>query len=605
VPVEEISSSMLMPDDSGALLSAEPEELSGSVLVEDAPDGQGPPIVTALGPSASPYVAPPAPELKEAAHRALLGMPQLPTSTPAPVLDRHGEPTQAPADPTEAAGPDYGDPCQGAQPGNVGPHGQSAQGVELPAEQGPAHLPEAQAYGDPAGYDEPRLPTGALAAALGRARTQAKAAFERVRGVLLASAEERPGARPQWTIPAVTVAGLFVGIGVVGLIFALTGKHKSAEDETNASAVASGASTTSTKPVASATVATATAPSATATSQPTAVTACTLTAASQVVAPAAIVSAGVEVRPFGDAIAIGFAPTDHDAKALRLDPVTLAAGASTASHATDVVRRVRPVVMPKDTLGLAIDAEKKRDRVHGRRTLPIDPPLQVGAYGGDLVWTRAGGGPAGKLWPLSGSDDVDALRAASEGAPGETTTAITFRQGGQVWVGAATGYRSLAAKGDLSHIAGLGPSVGSPAVAVNDGAIVVAWSDRSSADAPWHIRIAHMKAGEPASEPVTFSPPPGGPGGHAMSPSLAAVPGGRFLLVWTEGPTSQQRVRAITLSSNGEPVGRALEISNEAVNSGQGQAAVTATAGAKGIVAFLQATDNGFEVAAAGIACDS
>jgi hypothetical protein len=38
------------------------------------------------------------------------------------------------------------------------------------------------------------------------------------------------------------------------------------------------------------------------------------------------------------------------------------------------------------------------------------------------------------------------------------------------------------------------------------------------------------------------------------------------------------------------------------VNSGQGQAAVTAT-GAKGIVAFLQATGDGFEMVATGINC--
>jgi hypothetical protein len=111
-----------------------------------------------------------------------------------------------------------------------------------------------------------------------------------------------------------------------------------------------------------------------------------------------------------------------------------------------------------------------------------------------------------------------------------------------------------------------------------------------------------MKAGDLPGEPVDFIPPSGGPGGHVMSPGLAGVPGGRFLLVWTEGPTSQQRVRAITLSSAGDPAGKPMEISNEAVNSGQGQAAVTAM-GAKGIVAFLQATGDGFEMVATGISC--
>jgi hypothetical protein len=597
VPLEEISSSLLLPDDSGALLP-EPEELSGSVLIEDSPDGQGP-IVTDLRPHAA-HAGPPA----EQAPRSL-GMPHLPTSTPPPVLtpSQLGQ-GQALGHGTQPAGDAYADP--GAAGDSAHADVSPGRVVELPAEQGYAQ--ESGGYLDPAAYEE-TSPPGVRG--LSTLIAQARAGFERLRGLLLAAAQRRPGSRgsrPQWTTATVTLAGLFVGVAVVGLIFALTGKRKGLADEepgsasSAASALASGGAQHA-APSASVAATPATAP-APAASSPSTVIACTVTATPQMVAPAAIVPAGVEVRPFGDAIALGFAPGEHEARALRVDPVTLAAGGGVGSRSTDLIRRVRPVVT-KESLGLAIDAERKHDRIQGRRTLPIDPPLQVGAYGGDLVWARSGGGPVGKLWPLSGSDDVDALRAGSEGAPGDTTTAIAFRQGGQIWFGVATGYRSLSARGDLSRIAGLGPTVGSPAVAVSEGAVVVAWSDRTSSDVPWHIRMVHMKPGEGASEPVNFTPPAGGPGGHAMSPSLAAVPGGRFLLVWTEGPTSQQRVRAVTLTASGETVGGALEISNGSVNSGQGQAAVTATAGAKGIVAFLQASGDGFEVAATGIRCDS
>jgi hypothetical protein len=64
-------------------------------------------------------------------------------------------------------------------------------------------------------------------------------------------------------------------------------------------------------------------------------------------------------------------------------------------------------------------------------------------------------------------------------------------------------------------------------------------------------------------------------------------------------------VRGITLTLSGQPVGRPLEISNDGINSGQGQVAVTASPGARGVVAFLEATDHGFEVAATPIACGS
>jgi hypothetical protein len=242
------------------------------------------------------------------------------------------------------------------------------------------------------------------------------------------------------------------------------------------------------------------------------------------------------------------------------------------------------------------------DGIRGRRTLPLDPPLQVGAAGSDVVWARPGGPPVGKLWSFEGTDDPGSLRGASETSGGDTTTAIAFRHGRTIEVGVVTGSKELAARGPLSHVEGLGPAIGSPAVAIEGGVVLVAWADRPSADAPWRLRVARMKAGDPLGAPVDFTPPAGGPGGHAMSPGLAAVPGG-FLLVWTEGPISHQRVRGVTLTLAGEPLGQPLEISNEAVNSGQGQVAVTAPPKPRGVVAFLQATGDGFAIAAAPIGC--
>ena len=170
-------------------------------------------------------------------------------------------------------------------------------------------------------------------------------------------------------------------------------------------------------------------------------------------------------------------------------------------------------------------------------------------------------------------------------------------------MGVASGSEALTPSGALSHIEGLGTTIGSPAVAIDEGVVMIAWADRASSDEPWRLRIAQMKAGDPPGEPASFTPPPGGPGGHVMSPALAALPGQRFFLVWTEGPTSRQRVRGVTLTRSGQPLGKPLEISNEGVHSGQGQVAVTASPGARGVVAFLAATADGFELAARPIAC--
>src|ERR1019366_167272 len=154
----------------------------------------------------------------------------------------------------------------------------------------------------------------------------------------------------------------------------------------------------------------------------------------------------------------------------------------------------------------------------------------------------------------------------------------------------------LAPKGDLSHVEGLGTAVGSPAIALSAGGAMVAWSDRASSDEPWRLRWTRFDAGGTPSAPETFTPPAGGKGEQAMSPSLSALPGGRFLFVWTEGPASGHDVRALTFGPDGKPIGAPLVISNVGVNAGQGQAAVTASG--QGVVAFLESGGNGFQVVA-------
>jgi hypothetical protein len=423
------------------------------------------------------------------------------------------------------------------------------------------------------------------------------ALLDKARAALRAQAERMPGRRPAWLLAVMATVGLFVGVGLLGFLFSLVRHRENRADESSRTPTLSSA-----KPALSSLVlSNSAAPSA----PVPALSSCAVAGPPRVIAPVAVVAAGVEARPFGDGVALGFAPADHEGVALRLDLDSLATTGSASAHSAEPIRRVRPVLARQDALGLAVDADAPGDPLRGRRTLPLDPPLQAGAVGRDLVWTRPGEPPASKLWSLDGSEDLDALRGASEPSPGDATTVIAFRRGSAIWMGVATGSKALAPSGALSHIEGLGTTIGSPAVAIDGGVVMIAWADRASPDAPWGLRIAHMKAGDPPGEPVSFTPPPGGPGGHVMSPGLAAVPGGRFLLVWTEGPTSRQRVRGLTVTHSGQPIGKPLELSNEGINSGQGQVAVTASPGARGVVAFLEATADGFEVAATPIACGS
>jgi len=314
-----------------------------------------------------------------------------------------------------------------------------------------------------------------------------------------------------------------------------------------------------------------------------------------------LVAAGVEVRALADDVALAFASSEHQAQALRVDLGTLAVSSSVTARSKTTIGRVTPTLSAKGALRPVIDNDRKADALRGRRTIPIPSSVQVGESGGDLVWARPGGGPSGTLWPLDAASQIDAVRASSEGSGEDYTTAIAFRSGGSIEVGLAGGRDSLTAKGELAKFVGLGPAVGAPAIAVNDGVVFVAWADRPSADVPWRLRWVRFRSGDAPEKPKIFTPPGAGAGDQAMSPSITAVPGKRFLLVWTEGLPSQHEVRAVTLSEDGAPLGAPLVLSTAGVNAGQGQAAVTAAG--RGVVAFLESSEDHFKLAVAPIAC--
>jgi hypothetical protein len=613
--IEEISGSMLLPDASGEAPAAGVEELSGSVLIEDAPDGRGPPVVTrpptpsGLPPRrTTPSVKPPVPTSSsvrppEAAHRSLLGMPELPRSTPAPNLDflntaRSVPPVVVP--PVELPQPDLA-VDGGAIPDTFPPFDPSlptAPPAGAPPEPPP---PIAPMTGD---IELTRLPRGGLEPVFDVARKAQGAlhkAWLQVRAGMTANGGLGADGRPKWFLPVVVVAGLIVGIGLFAFIGALirgggdsarasAGTTPSAQPSGRATLPAASTTPTPSTPLAGAGPTTATAP----------LSACTVSGGPHVIGPSATVTAGVELARLGDDLALAFAPSDHEAIGVRLDAASLAAIATVKAHSRDLVRRVTPLTNAKGGLSLAVDSDRRNDRLQGRRTVPAEPPVQLGATDGHLGWSRVGGAPAGELWPLDEGGNVESLRGSAENA-GERTLAMAFRRGGAVWMGVATGTKVLASKGDLSHVEGLGTAVGSPAIALSAGGVMVAWSDRASSDEPWRLRWTRFDAGGTPSAPETFTPPAGGKGEQAMSPSLSALPGGRFLFVWTEGPASGHDVRALTLGPDGQPIGAPLTISNAGVNAGQGQAAVTATG--QGVVAFLESGGSGFQVVATPIAC--
>jgi hypothetical protein len=551
-------------------LDLDMEELSGSLLVEEPP-GRG--VLMVTGPAAEPRsTSPLVPSSHSASPRTSVPPPQtsvpppqtsvpppqtsvptarLPKPNPPPRQDlalRSHQPTPPPLALDAAA------TAHPLQSPNTGPTPRSLPHAEQPA-------PGA------------RPPTGRL-----EPLADERQAMPPSRGSPLTTGSK-------WAQPVIAFVAL---VGVIGLVVVVR-RHQ----EVGGASASSTATVSSTAPAAVA-ASSALAPAT------TIVPMCSVAGAPHVIAPNAIVAAGIEVRAFGNDIALGFASSEHQAMLVRLDPSSLSTVESTVVHSAGVVRRVTPIPGQKGRLGLAVDVDRKRDALRGRRTLPLDPPLQVGVADAHLAWAPLDRGVAGKLWPLDGDSAVEALRGARSES-NLAMVAIAFRRAGAVWVGTAEGGAALAPKGDLSRIGGLGAMVGSPAITFNEGIVLVAWADRPSSDDPWRLLWVRFKAGDVPGAERTFTPPSGGKGEQVMSPGLAVVPGGRYLLVWTEGPASSHEVRALTLSEDGAAVGDPLNVSNPDANAGQGQAAVTASG--TGVVAFLEASATGFQVVATPIAC--
>jgi hypothetical protein len=325
---------------------------------------------------------------------------------------------------------------------------------------------------------------------------------------------------------------------------------------------------------------------------------CTTAGDARAIAPRALIASGIEAHALGSGLALGFAATARDAVATSLDPSSLAPTSTVRTRPTGGdARRVTPMLVSGKLTALP-DVDRKGDRLGGRRIVAASTLIDVGFADGGIVWAPHGRDSFAKLFGLEGDGAVEALRAIA--LTDRKGIAITFRRGNAVNVGVAKGDSVLDSDGELSKISGLG-QVGSPAIAASGDRIIAAWADRTGAGEDWKIRWTKIKIGASTEEATTFTLPEGGLGGQAMSPSIAALGGGRFLLAWTEGPVSNHQVRAITIGADGAPSGSPLAISASGVNAGQ-PAAVVGSDG-RGAVAFLAAKGKALEVQATPISC--
>lgn len=417
----------------------------------------------------------------------------------------------------------------------------------------------------------------------------------------------------KFVLPVAAVLGgllaLTILAGIVSLVRSIAGGSKDKDDKTAASASAPTSTATLASAKASASAATSTAPPPpdTAIAPPpvadskgpaVAYDACKMQGSPHVVSPRAVQLVGVEVGAAPQGLLVGFATTFKEAMAVTLDPTSMGATATEKAVSPDIIKRVVAGVSGGKVVP-AIDVDRRGDVMNHRRA-SSNLAVDLGTAEGHLVWTPHLGQSHAKLFKLPGAEPIEALRVVPLAS--EKGYAFAFRQGSNVVFGAAKGDSMLAPIGDLRVVPGLGKVVGSPAIAVSDDTIMVAWADRAAPIDPWAIRLSHQKIGEGTEVTTIFSTPSGGLGGKTMAPALTSIGGRRFLLAWTEGPAKSNQVRATVIGADGGPVGDAMTLSPAGTNAGQAQVAVGE--GGKGVAVFLAERAKRYEVTAVSVLCE-
>lgn len=267
--------------------------------------------------------------------------------------------------------------------------------------------------------------------------------------------------------------------------------------------------------------------------------------------------------PDAKKVAIGFASEPTTAVGLMLDLESFKADQSFLDEADAPVRNVIPVL----SLG---KAEFRVDRTSEEFTYQrtVGPQLIIGATPGGFA--RKIEGPPEVVWPNIGVA-VTKLSVASAPSAGH---AVAFREGEQVLVGWL--------KGDGSKASDPRPVkadefVGSPAIAASDSGLLVAFASRPDKDAKWGVALGSAEPGAVPEQARPFVIPPGGPGIETISPSVTGLPGGRWLVQWTEGGMGSRQVRVQTLAKDLAPVGDAITLSAPEDNAGQGVAYAAGT----------------------------
>lgn len=323
---------------------------------------------------------------------------------------------------------------------------------------------------------------------------------------------------------------------------------------------------------------------------------CLLTHPAERLAPSIVISIPplLAAVPKASRLAVGFAASAENALGVTIDPESLSVQRVFSRHVDEPLSGVVPMTRGGK---LAFAADDGNAPLRDARSLNTRPPVLLGMN--DAGFARVVGGGAPELiWPGVGNQRVTDVRVAT--APSGDHV-VTFRQGGQsgrVMVGWLGPHGEK--KSELRAVQPEGHYVGTPVVAANDRAILVAFSARAEKDAYWGVQLAESRLGKLPSRSQAFAIPPGGPGIETMSPAVVGMPGGRWMVQWTEGSRGEHVVRVQMLNADLNPIGDAVTVSAKDANAGQG---VIWVHGKNALSLYLVATTKGHELWGAALKC--
>jgi hypothetical protein len=286
--------------------------------------------------------------------------------------------------------------------------------------------------------------------------------------------------------------------------------------------------------------------------------------------------------PGSHRVAVGLAQSDTYAIGITIDPRTL--------DRDQVFREFRGPklvsVVPTTEQGkLHFQVVREGFPLANARAVDGTVPFFLGETA-DGIARSVGKEPPAAIWSFPEANQSTVPRIATVPGVGH---AVTFRRGGKSGETVAGWLEpSGTKKTELVGIKADGDFAGTPTIAAGEDSVVIAFASRKADGPAWNVALALAKYGEVPTTAARFALPPGGPGGDAMSPALGALPGGRWLLHWTEGSSGSRVARAEVLARDLTPLSDPVNLSPEGANAGQG---VVWTNGDVGAVLFYVQND--------------